>query len=396
MRSRGRASVVVVGAGVIGAATALELVERGHTVTLLDPGPVPHPEASSTDTSKAVRADYGDDDVHTELARASIEGWLRWNRDWEFAPFHPCGFLLLTRDRIEPGSLEADSLARHRAAGLEPRRFDPASLAESYPMFGAGAFSDGYLSPGAGYAESARVVEELVRRAVAAGATLRSGALVVGLLERATRVEGVVLEGGTAVRADTTVVAAGAWTPALVPGGSGPTGSRSGRATSAGPGGTDSPRLPTAGSRSATTARVAASIPRPRARRTRRSSWPPAGSCVRRSRNSRTRRSPGRGSVCTPIRGTVRSRSTAIPIVPDWSSPRAAAGSARVVEELVRRAVAAGGSGHGVKFAPVLGAIVADRVDGAPAPRHARFAWRPRGVASVERARSREDDRPAG
>ena len=40
--------------------------------------------------------------------------------------------------------------------------------------------------------------------------------------------------------------------------------------------------------------------------------------------------------------------------------------------------VAAGGSGHGFKFAPVIGDIVADVVQGAPNPFKARFAWRTR------------------
>ena len=50
-------SVVIVGAGVFGASAALELRKRGHSVTLLDPGPVPHVLAASTDISKVVRMD---------------------------------------------------------------------------------------------------------------------------------------------------------------------------------------------------------------------------------------------------------------------------------------------------------------------------------------------------
>jgi glycine/D-amino acid oxidase-like deaminating enzyme len=47
--------------------------------------------------------------------------------------------------------------------------------------------------------------------------------------------------------------------------------------------------------------------------------------------------------------------------------------------------VATGGSGHGFKFAPVLGGLVADVVEGgAPQP---RFRWRPEAAAAREEAR---------
>ena len=58
-----KSSVIVVGAGVFGSSAALELRRRGHEVTLLDPGPIPHVLASSTDISKVLRMDYGADEV---------------------------------------------------------------------------------------------------------------------------------------------------------------------------------------------------------------------------------------------------------------------------------------------------------------------------------------------
>ena len=35
--------VIVVGAGINGVTAAIELKKRGHKVTLVDPGPLPHP-----------------------------------------------------------------------------------------------------------------------------------------------------------------------------------------------------------------------------------------------------------------------------------------------------------------------------------------------------------------
>jgi len=64
--------VIVVGAGINGVTAAIELKKRGHHAILIDPGPLPHPLAASTDISKAVRAAYGADEDYTELAERSI------------------------------------------------------------------------------------------------------------------------------------------------------------------------------------------------------------------------------------------------------------------------------------------------------------------------------------
>jgi len=51
--------VIVVGAGINGITAAIALRKRGHKAVLVDPGPLPHPLAASTDISKAVRAAQG-------------------------------------------------------------------------------------------------------------------------------------------------------------------------------------------------------------------------------------------------------------------------------------------------------------------------------------------------
>jgi glycine/D-amino acid oxidase-like deaminating enzyme len=49
--------------------------------------------------------------------------------------------------------------------------------------------------------------------------------------------------------------------------------------------------------------------------------------------------------------------------------------------------VAAGGSGHTFKFAPILGQLIADVVERAPNPYASRFAWRRRAEARSDDAR---------
>jgi glycine/D-amino acid oxidase-like deaminating enzyme len=217
--------VAVVGAGVFGAAAALELRRRGHDVALLDPGPLPHPLAASTDASKIVRLDYGADALATGLMERALPRWRAWNeelrRAGEAPVFHETGLLVLSGRPLAPGTFEGDSFALLTARGHRLERLDAAALAARHPAFAADRFPDGYWNPQGGWAESGRVTAWLARRARDAGAALLEGLQVRELLRRDGRVAGLrALDAAGAMRAlpaDAVVLAAGAWSGTLLP-----------------------------------------------------------------------------------------------------------------------------------------------------------------------------------
>src|SRR5213083_1041066 len=100
------ATVIVVGAGVNGATAAIELKKRRHNVALVDPGPLPHPLAASTDISKAVRAAYGADEEYTELAECAIKLWRKWNKELGARLYHEVGVMFVRRQEMKPGDFE--------------------------------------------------------------------------------------------------------------------------------------------------------------------------------------------------------------------------------------------------------------------------------------------------
>ena len=208
--------VVIVGAGVFGASAALELGSRGHTVTLVDPGPLPQEGASSTDISKMVRMDYGSDVFYHELAEAALEGWDRWNAQWPRALYHETGFLVLARDAMRPGGFEHESLRVLRERGYDPPRMSSEELARRFPAWRSEAWPDGYFNPRGGWAESGTVVDRLLDLGRRAGVRLQLEA-AASLVERRGRVVGVRLAGDGVVEAEHVLVCAGAWTPTLLP-----------------------------------------------------------------------------------------------------------------------------------------------------------------------------------
>jgi glycine/D-amino acid oxidase-like deaminating enzyme len=243
--------IIIVGAGINGVSAAIELKKRGHKVILVDPGPLPHPLAASTDISKAVRAAYGADEEYTDLAVRSIKLWREWNKQFGAELYHEVGVMFVRREEIKPGDFEYESFKMLEKRGRNIERMNSLELWKRFPAWRPELYRDGVLELEAGYAESGRVVATLIRHAKSLGVELREGVRFVQLDEDDQRVKGIVLEhpplhhvipseakrsrgmpkhdpkvtqggpwtplGMTPIAGDVIVMAVGAWTPYLLP-----------------------------------------------------------------------------------------------------------------------------------------------------------------------------------
>jgi glycine/D-amino acid oxidase-like deaminating enzyme len=394
MQRKGR--VAVVGAGVFGATAALALRRRGHDVVLFDPGPLPHPLAESTDISKVVRLDYGPDDAYLALMESALDGWRRWNEAFTEELFHETGVVFLTRDRMAPRGFEHESFVRLERRGHPVERLDAAAIRARFPAWSTGAYVDGYWNPRGGYAESGRVVERLLREAAQAGVVLRERETFMRLEERGSRVAGIVTREAGLHEADRVVIAAGAWTSHLLP--------------------HLAPHLRSVGQPVFHLAPREPSLYEARA-------FPVFGADIARTgyygfpvtRDGRVKianhgvgremHPEGRERAVTPaeeanLRAFLRDTFPGLadaPIVHTrvcvygdtwdghfWIAPDPDR------EGLV---VAAGGSGHAFKFAPLIGDWVADAVEGRASEALSKFRWRPeaRPARSEEAARHQEE-----
>ena len=224
-------TVIVVGAGINGVTAAIELKNRGHNVVLADPGPLPHPLAASTDISKAVRAAYGPDEDYTALAERSIPIWREWNKKFGIELYHETGVLFLCQQPMRPGDFEYESARVLKQHGHPFEPFNREEFHRRFPAFASHRFRDGFFDPTAGFAESGRVVAILIEYAKSLGVELQEHAKVTALDDGENCVRGVVFhpaDGGATglrqsksipekIRGDAVVIAAGAWTPYLLP-----------------------------------------------------------------------------------------------------------------------------------------------------------------------------------
>ena len=226
--------IIVVGAGINGVTAAIELRKRGHDVVLVDPGPLPHPLAASADISKAVRSAYGADEEYTELAERSIKVWRKWNQEFGTQLYHEVGVMFVRQRELKPGDFEYESFKTLEHRGHKVERINSARSWKRFPAWNPELYLDGILESEAGYAESGRAVATLVGLAKSVGVELREGAKFVELDEDGGRVKGIVLEDSVGdavsvpreangfpysyrIAGDSVVMAVGAWTPYLLP-----------------------------------------------------------------------------------------------------------------------------------------------------------------------------------
>ncbi len=210
---------LIIGGGIFGMTTAVELAKRQYKVGLLNPDTIPHHLAASTDVSKIVRMEYGSDQEYFQMVEICIDRWKEWNDFFEETLYHEVGFLMLCQEKIEsPRQLyEKQSIDHLLAAGYPTDRLDGAQLKARFPMVNSETYIDANFNPKAGFAESARVVACLADYARSLGVDIHERQSAVDLVIEKNQLTAVKTKEGETFACGHCIVAAGAHTPLLVP-----------------------------------------------------------------------------------------------------------------------------------------------------------------------------------
>jgi glycine/D-amino acid oxidase-like deaminating enzyme len=200
------ADVVVVGAGIVGCATAYYLARRGLRPVVLERGSV-HGEQSRKNWG-FVRQ-QGRDPLEVPLVMEANRIWrgieqeLGADVEWIQG-----GNLALAADETRMGLFE-QWLPVARQFGLDTRLLRRADLASVVPGIG-GDWAGGLHTPSDGHADPGKATDAFARAATAHGATIHLDCGVRSVATRGGRVSGVVTEAGE-IRTSWVVCAAGAW-----------------------------------------------------------------------------------------------------------------------------------------------------------------------------------------
>lgn len=190
-----------------GAAVARALARRGAAVVGIDRHTPPHTLGSSHGVTRILRFAYFEDPRYVPLVRAAHAGWLKLERDTGRSLFRRTGALSLgPADGVLVSGVEA-SVREH---GLAHERLDGAAVEQRFPGLRTLPGEMAVYEPDAGLLAAEECVSALLADAVAAGAELRTGQGGVSGWEEAADGVRVRTEAGE-LEVDALVLALGPW-----------------------------------------------------------------------------------------------------------------------------------------------------------------------------------------
>jgi sarcosine oxidase len=215
--------VAVIGAGVFGAWSAYELQRSGKRVVLIDAYGPGNSRSSSGDESRIMRMGYGADEIYTRSAQRSLERWKQFSANNNEDLFHRTGVLWLAHEDDPYPVKTGETLDR---IGIPLERLTTDELARRYPQIGLENIAWAMLEPESGVLSARRAVQAVVGAAMKFGveflqasvALNATGVSPVGHAQdaRAT-LEMVTTTRGRRLSAATFVFACGPWLPKLFP-----------------------------------------------------------------------------------------------------------------------------------------------------------------------------------
>ncbi|MEL6299638.1 MAG: FAD-dependent oxidoreductase [Pseudomonadota bacterium] len=202
--------VGIVGGGIAGLATAWGLRRRGAQVTLFEQGPIPNPLAASGDRHRIIRRGYAGQDGYARTIEDAFAAWGELWRDTGADGLEETGVLCVSQF---PGDEGADYIAGYDRLGVAYDALDGRAAAERYPFLDADGVDRAAFVADGGVLACETIAAALSAWLAREGCALHPHTAV----ETVDRETATVRAGGKDHRFDAVVIAAGAWTPRLLP-----------------------------------------------------------------------------------------------------------------------------------------------------------------------------------
>jgi sarcosine oxidase len=204
---------IVIGLGAHGSGAVLALARRGLRVLGLEAGEQGHELGSSGGRTRMIRRAYFEDPAYVPLLREARALWDEVGAA-RGEPMIEIGGGLYAGG--EGSAVLRGSVASAEEQGLDHELLSADEVRRRWPLFELDPGFSALWDPGAGFIRSDRAIAGLLELARLGGAELQFGERVSGW--RAARDGGVeVTTDAATYRAPHLVIAAGAWTPSMLP-----------------------------------------------------------------------------------------------------------------------------------------------------------------------------------
>ncbi len=209
-----KSSVIVVGAGAFGGWSALSLLRKGLSVTLIDAWGAGNSRSSSGDETRVIRSTYGNNEFYFDLNVRALELWKENEKRWNKKLFDNKGVIWLCYDEKTP--LVDDSIPFAKKHGMGYEYLDIATLLKKYPLINTKDLHHAYLDPFGGNLNARESCQAVAEAFINEGGNYIQEFVKPGKIS-SNNLTSVVLSNGNELQADAYLFACGSWLGQLFP-----------------------------------------------------------------------------------------------------------------------------------------------------------------------------------
>lgn len=206
--------IIVVGAGAFGGWSALQLLRKNFSVTLIDSYGPGNSRSSSGDETRVIRSTYGNNELYFDLNVRALELWKLFEQQCRRKIFFNKGVLWLCHEERSP--LVDDSIPFALKHEMEYEYLDKNEIKKRYTILNQSDLHHAYLDPYGGFLKARESCQLLVEIFIQEGGEFILSHVNPGPIEK-SKLKYVQLEDGTQLNADTYVFACGSWLPKIFP-----------------------------------------------------------------------------------------------------------------------------------------------------------------------------------
>jgi len=203
--------VAVVGLGTMGSYACCELARRGLSVVGIDRFSPPHGRGSHSGATRVFRLAYAEHPGYVPLAQRAETLWDRYAEGAGFPLLHRCGMLSIGAPDSALIEGTEKSSAVHEVAAI---KFTAEEVRRRWPVIEPPEDHVGIFEPSAGWIDVDAAIETAQRLSQRAGATLLTDSPVLDVMNRGSHF--AITTPGGEIAAQKVIITAGAWSSQLL------------------------------------------------------------------------------------------------------------------------------------------------------------------------------------
>jgi sarcosine oxidase len=204
---------IVIGVGSMGSAACYFLAKQGYRVLGLEQFDISHEQGSHTGQSRIIRKAYFEDPGYVPLLTRAYENWKAFEEETQTQLYYRTGLVYFGNPEniLIKGARLSASLYKVPLEELTPQ-----NLTDRFPQFKIPSTYAGLFEPDAGFVRPEKTIQLFTQQSIKNGAIIHKKEKLLDWKKEGTSI--IVTTGKHTYRANKLIITSGAWAGKMIPG----------------------------------------------------------------------------------------------------------------------------------------------------------------------------------